>query len=217
METNMEDVNELFYGNLSYQNKKESNNLIPEFNTIVKKFTSEGYMFPNYMQSLAEVRNLKKLITYDIVSEENHRHLAQDQDLFEYLKEATKQLGFNKEVYEKVEPILIRVVNPLALRLKEYWNRARPFQYAYEGEIDFQPLNTVSGNTPSYPSGHTMQVEAWALIMKLNYPDLSENFDLIANDVNQSRINMGVHFPSDIAFSKTIIEFLWSHNLINIQ
>ena len=62
METNMEDVNELFYGNLSYQNKKESNNLIPEFNTIVKKFTSEGYMFPNYMQSLAETYYLRHSI-----------------------------------------------------------------------------------------------------------------------------------------------------------
>ena len=216
METDMENY-ALFYGNLSYSHSEQAKTLIPQFSTIIKKFTSENDMFPDYDQSLTEVGLLKRNLTPEILLEDNHRHLAQDEDLFSYLREATDQLGFNKEVFDKIEPVLVKVINPLALQLKAYWNRARPYQYAYEGDIDFHPLSTVSGNTPSYPSGHTMQTETWGLIMKSNYPDLTETIDIIVADINQSRLNMGIHFPSDIKFSKNIIDFLWSHNLINKQ
>ena len=62
-----------------------------------------------------------------------------------------------------------------------------------------------------------MCAETWAYIMKSKHPELSERIDIIKEDISQSRINMGVHFPSDIQFGKQIIDFLWSHNLINKQ
>jgi len=216
MKSNME-LNELFYGNLTYTQNKESKDIIPNYNAIVKKYTSNKYIYPNMDKSKAEVEFLKKNLTTDLLEDENHRHLSQDYDLFEYLKQANKQMGFNDDVYDLIEPVLLKVINPLVVNLKKEWNRARPFQYAYELGIDFHPLATVSGNSPSYPSGHTMQAEAWAKIMKHNYPDFSERIDLICNDISQSRINMGVHFPSDIEFGKNIIDFLWQHNLLNKQ
>lgn len=208
---------QLFYGNLSYIQDKESEGLIPAYSPIIKKFTSQGYSFPDDEKTRKELLYLKDILTPKIIMEPGHRHLEQDNDLFVYLKEANKQMGLNDEVYENLEPVLFKVINPLVLQLKKIWNRARPFQYAYYYDIDFHPLSTISGNSPSYPSGHTMQAETWALIMKSNYPELSERIDIIKDDINQSRMNMGVHFPSDIQFGKQIIEFLWSHNLINKQ
>jgi len=217
----MEDKNfftsELFYGNLGYLQNKELEKLIVAYKPIIKKFTSKGYVFPNDEISRKETIYLKEILTPEILAEKGHRHIAQDDELFEYLKEANRQMGFNDEVFDKIEPILYKVINPLVLELKKFWNRARPFQYAYYFDIDLHPLRTLSGHSPSYPSGHTMQAETWALIMKSNYPELSERIDIIKDDVSQARMNMGVHFPSDIQFGKQIIEFLWSHNLINKQ
>lgn len=208
---------DLFYGNLSYIQNIEANTLIKSYLPIIKKFTSQNYMFPDDSTSIREIDYLKSQLTPDILQNNGHRHIAQDIELFDYLKEANKQMGLNDEVYEKLEPILLKVINPIVLHLKRYWNRARPYQYAYAYNKDFHPLATISGNSPAYPSGHTMQAETWAYIMKDNYPELSERIDLIKEDISQSRINMGVHFPSDIQFGKKIIEFLWTKNLINKQ
>ena len=208
---------DLFYGNLSYIQNIEAKGLIPAYNPIIKKFTSDNYIFPDDSTSIREIEYLKTQITPDILENNGHRHLAQDNDLFAYLKEANEQMGLNDEVYEKLEPVLYKVINPIVLHLKRYWNRARPYQYAYAYNKDFHPLSTISGNSPSYPSGHTMQAETWAYIMKENYPELSERIDIIRDDISESRINMGVHFPSDINFGKKIIEFLWNKNLINKQ
>ena len=212
----MDDKN-LFYGNLSYLQNKEANTLIKAYLPIIKKFTSENYIFPDDATSIKEVELLKMKLRPKILLDSNHRFLAQDDDLFAYLKEANKQMGLNDEVYEKLEPVLLKVINPIVLHLKRYWNRARPYQYAFAYNKDFHPLSTISGNSPAYPSGHTMQAETWAYIMKDNYPELSERIDLIKEDISESRICMGVHFPSDIDFGKKIIEFLWTKNLINKQ
>jgi len=208
---------DLFYGNLTYIQNKEANTLIPGYLPILKKFTSEHYIFPDDETSIKEIDFLKTQLTPMLIEDVGHRHMIQDDDLFEYFKEANAQLGFNKEVYEKLEPVLRKVINPIVLHLKRYWNRARPYQYAYAYNKDFHPITTLSGHSPSYPSGHTMQAETWAYIMKSNYPELSERIDMIKEDISQSRINMGVHFPSDIQFGKKIIEFLWTKNLINKQ
>ena len=223
MEINMENVrctsleNELFYGNLTYIQTKEAKDLVKSYLPIIKKFTSQGYVYPDDDTSIKEIDFLKTQFTPEIILDKSHRHLIQDDDLFVYLKEANKQLGLNNDEYEKIEKLLFKVINPIILHLKRYWNRARPYQYAFEYNKDFHPLTTISGNSPSYPSGHTMCAETWAYIMKSKHPELSERIDIIKEDISQSRINMGVHFPSDIQFGKQIIDFLWSHNLINKQ
>jgi len=208
---------DLFYGNLSYNQNLQANKLIKSYLPIIKKYTSQNYIFPDDETSVRELEYLKTQFTPDILQNKGHRHLAQDFELFDYLKEANKQMGLNDEVFDKLEPILYKVINPIVLHLKRYWNRARPYQYAFAYNKDFHPLPSIAGNSPSYPSGHTMQAETWAYIMKDNYPELSERIDLIKEDISQARINMGVHFPSDIQFGKKIIEFLWTKNLINKQ
>jgi hypothetical protein len=42
----------------------------------------------------------------------------------------------------------------------------------------------------------------------MKYPDKSAKLDEMENQVHQSRLSLGVHFPSDINFSIEIGEYL---------
>ena len=105
-------------------------------------------------------------------------------------------------------------IAPLIIRLKEYWNRARPYQYANLIEAPLYPMTTFSGHSPSYPSGHTLQGYVWARLITTIKPELKEWSESIATKINLSRIALGVHFPSDIDFSKKIYKDIVSSKLI---
>ena len=50
---------DLFYGNLSYIQNIEAKGLIPAYNPIIKKFTSDNYIFPDDSTSIREIEYLK--------------------------------------------------------------------------------------------------------------------------------------------------------------
>ena len=100
------------------------------------------------------------------------------------------------------------------IKLKEYWNRARPYQYANLIEAPLYPMTTMSGHSPAYPSGHTLQGLIWAKLVSTVKPDLKGWADSISIKINLSRLALGVHFPSDIEFSKKIYEDLVSNKFI---
>ena len=100
------------------------------------------------------------------------------------------------------------------MKLKEYWNRARPYQYANLIEAPLFPIETISGHSPAYPSGHTLQGHVWARLISTVKPELKDWADSISIKVNLSRLALGVHFPSDIEFSKKIYEELLRRKFI---
>ena len=84
MEINMENVrctsleNELFYGNLTYIQTKEAKDLVKSYLPIIKKFTSQGYVYPDDDTSIKEIDFLKTQLTPEIILDKSHRHLIQD-------------------------------------------------------------------------------------------------------------------------------------------
>jgi hypothetical protein len=117
-------------------------------------------------------------------------------------------LPFEKRLHELGMPIpvwtqeLLRQVVPYTLYLKEAYQRPRPFQLALYTGADLHALPTSSGHSPSYPSGHSMQAIIMALALTRCYGD--HGFLTIAKAVSLSRIQLGVHYPSD----KTYGEYL---------
>ena len=73
-------------------------------------------------------------------------------------------------------------------------NRTRPF----EKYPDIEKM--TSGGSPSFPSGHTSQAFALATSVSLSYPKwfvVTPAF-MWAGAVGYSRMDLGVHYPSDV-------------------
>jgi len=83
-------------------------------------------------------------------------------------------------------------VATLAMYWKYEYNRPRPFQYEGMNERD-----NISADTPSYPSGHSLQAKVLAGILAKAYPEYTDDFERIGKDVGRNRIMGGWHFPSD--------------------
>ena len=83
-----------------------------------------------------------------------------------------------------------RVINEAA---KHKYKRLRPY-LGHPGIVE--ALFPVNGY--SYPSGHAMGSFALATVLGAVFPDKKQAFFDRAAQISQSRVNAGVHYPSDI-------------------
>ena len=111
-----------------------------------------------------------------------------------------KNLTFNESYYSKLRLDLLSIIKTL----KEYYDRPRPGQVAKYFGIDFTPDNLTTVQSPSYPSGHTIQAYVVALSLSEQFPEYSEDLLNIAEMISQSRVDRGVHFQTDIDFGREI-------------
>ena len=105
-----------------------------------------------------------------------------------------------REGYETREEELKEISDslvPLILDLKDHYNTVRPDDLASMKGIPFRSDFLETAQSPSYPSGHTAQAFYLAHTLSEEFPFLSSEFFKIANKVAESRIDRGVHFPSD--------------------
>jgi len=82
--------------------------------------------------------------------------------------------------------------------LKIYFNRSRPQEYAdtMNVPVKFDSLRTAQ--TRSYPSGHSTQAYYLAITLSQKYPHLRDKLFRLADAVSSSRMDRGVHYPSDL-------------------
>ena len=92
--------------------------------------------------------------------------------------------------------------------LKKHYNRPRPYQVAYYTEQELNPFETITGNSPAYPSGHACQGWFAMLYLAKKYPEKKEQLMTLAKMIENSRVILGVHYPSDNEFGKKIAETL---------
>ena len=127
---------------------------------------------------------------------------ACDKDMLSIFQKYIESHGL---VYNR--PAIRRIHNglrPLIFRLKDIYKRPRPGEVAKKYGIDFSGDSLETAQSPSYPSGHTLQAYVQALLLGNQYPEHSENLLKIAELVAQSRIDRGVHFPTDVEFGKQL-------------
>ncbi len=139
---------------------------------------------------LALVLEAQKKRTPEVLAE------AKRDEKFEYpLFESVYGAGLSKEKAPKFNELLknvlatTRVVNATA---KNKYKRPRP----YQNHPEVQPLFQVNGF--SYPSGHSMGSYALATVLAAIFPDKKQALLDRAAEIAQSRVNAGVHNPSDI-------------------
>ena len=91
-------------------------------------------------------------------------------------------------------------VRELCQKLKTAIGRPRPFQkFDFVKKSDF-----VNCDDPSFPSGHSCGAYYMATILSKRWPHLEEGLFLLASKIAKSRVQAGVHYPSDIKAGEVI-------------
>ena len=93
----------------------------------------------------------------------------------------------------------------LSFYYKLMFKRRRPWEVKKEHDIDFVVNKSDSSESPSYPSGHAMMGYGVAEFYKDKYPLMADKWDNIADVIAHSRLQAGVHYPSDVKASKSIV------------
>ena len=101
-------------------------------------------------------------------------------------------------------------------RIKFEYDRKRPFVYFKERGED---LETEESGSPSFPSGHTAFAYFVCDYLSDLVPERQKELEKLAEMIGQSRIENGVHFPSDVQAGRFIGEqaaqFLKENKKIN--
>lgn len=122
---------------------------------------------------------------------------------FEYADE--NDLDHDPEYLREIK----RESSNVILRAKFHFNRPRPFQLAAAYGMDLEHLNTESGQTPAYPSGHAAQSRLLARILAEDNPEHEDALMDLADEIALSRELGGVHYPSDNDFGKEVGDMLF--------
>lgn len=210
---------ELHYGNINKENLK----YLKEKNAFTKHFNLFNNIdYPNFLDSCSEIKQISE-IQRNAENSANRESIFKfceqwDSSLLESMQYWLKRLGIpHNEEYINFLADASEDLGALIMQLKNHYNRARPFQYAYQSNQNFNPYETLSGNTPAYPSGHASQSYFICSIVANHYEDKKEELMKLAKRVADSRIVMGVHFPSDNEFGVMIAKQIMSKKEIRAK
>jgi len=209
----LEMVNEfLVYGKLNKEDKVflEPNNV---FTQQFDKFTT--YPYPDINETIVEIEEIKKFQQMVSSSEPKERfndlHFIKgcDFNIASVLEEEYSKIGVDFDTLEKPIRNIMSDLGCLVMRLKVLYNRPRAYQVAYYTKQDFNPSATMTGNSPSYPSGHSTQSWFMGLFVSGLYPKKKKKILKLASDIADTRLSLGVHYPSDQKFGKWIAHQLY--------
>jgi hypothetical protein len=201
---------DLRYGNLTkeLQAKMQVENI---FTKYVGDFTFDDY--PNYAESADEVM---KIIQTQQQAEQNKNWEANkqfcllwDEDIFNAFEVSLKRLNipYDQEyldyIYEMSEDI-----GALIIQLKSHYQRPRPFQLALYTNQNLHPYDSVSAQSPAYPSGHAVQASFILSVIAFHYDDKKDELMKLAKQIADSRVVLGLHYPSDNRFGFQIVSEL---------
>lgn len=138
------------------------------------------------------------------------RYNLYDSSLLEYIQE-TLSIEMPKQENEIIQTIsdINADILPLLVKLKYKFQRPRPYQLGHKFKVSLYPFPTVSANSPSYPSGFAFQAKIICEVLGNKFPQFYNQLFVLAEDIANSRICLGVHYKSDIqsgfAFAEKVL------------
>ncbi|NBP56191.1 phosphatase PAP2 family protein [bacterium] len=145
--------------------------------------------------------------------------------VLEFCKNADKDhLGLfisylkNHGIYDITKEDLDRVTDQtyaFLIRIKDHYNRPRPYQLAYYYNIDLHTaVNSHTADTPSYPSGHSFESFIIAELLANKYPEHAMGLLKLGKNIGLSRLLIGVHYRSDHDFGRYLGKVIIENELI---
>lgn len=104
---------------------------------------------------------------------------------------------------------------PILFYLKNVINRPRPYQLAYAMDTPLYPTIHTNACSAAYPSGHALSAYVISEYYARKYPQYRPELILLGNRIADSRVQMGIHYPSDSEISRKIADIMWKNDLIS--
>jgi len=214
-----DEINAIQFGNPTlelYKIANDADNHIKKFfvdKGLAEKIIKEAPT--NYSEitqnDIQTVMSMMKTVTpEDIVfarqAEESYEQVFLD---FFAAKGIKETMGELKGVDSQTEAILFY--------LKEEINRPRPNQLGKAYRLPLFPIIHTDANSASYPSGHATSSFNLAEYYSRKYPLYRGELEHLAERIAESRVKMGIHFPSDSEIARYIVKLIWKYDLIRYE
>lgn len=202
--------------NLSYGNpNKEYLSLLKEENYLDTLLTElKNFPPPTDDSSItqSEIANLIEL-TNNLSADPNteNRYIYYDNSFIKYISSVLTNAGINKSEAESLMKDVYFDTFHILIKLKYHYQRVRPNQLAYYLNMPLFPYNSISANTPSYPSGHCFQSKLFCEVLGNRYPKYYSSLMKLNDDICYSRLALGLHYQSDIDFAVYCADLILNH------
>jgi len=135
------------------------------------------------------------------------RYVSYDVSFERVMAQVIIEQGLDENSVGVIDALLDESI-PFLYKLKYHFQRPRPYQLAHYYKLNLFPFKSNSSQSPSFPSGHTLQAALICYVLGNHYPDKYDYFDRLAKDIELSRLYMGLHYPSDNDFSLYCVEMI---------
>ena len=215
---------------INYQNKMCKKNFVDSikygsvFNDMKKDFSEYDYKIIDL-----DIEEIKKLCpdppknsskkTYQELKflEKKIKNMGEKEiEIFDDLDTAAN-LKFNEFIYDNKLDVdyndyyqFLNELEYMTYHLKYLYNRPRAYQLGIYLNVPIKSQYAISGNTPAYPSGHAMLGHGSYLYLKELYPEHEKELYKLAKQVENSRVDVGVHYVSDGNASEILLNRLFN-------
>lgn len=180
--------------------------------TLLPELNSYQYPDNNSQEVVDELKQLVELTNSISENEElQNRFKIYDTDFENYIINVLSNNGIPREDVENTVKEIHDDIVPLLVKLKYSYQRIRPMQLSYLLQIRLYPYDSLTANTPSYPSGHALQSKLYCEVLGNMYPQYYKQLKELAADISNSRLYLGLHYASDCNFSEYISELIIQH------
>ena len=112
-----------------------------------------------------------------------------------------------KDYDKSIAKKLIKKSAPVILELKKHHNRKRP----YELDKNLKAIVLKSMQTPSYPSGHSVQGVLIAKVLSDKHPKAKSAFAKTGENISYSRRVARAHYKSDSKMGEKLGNSMYKH------
>jgi hypothetical protein len=155
----------------------------------------------NSLETFKELQELSKI-------KDDRKFVEDNDDMIKVFENFSKLNNFNfpKETVKKMS---LSAYDNVIKKLKFHFNRPRPKELAEEYGLKINDVELKSMKTPAYPSGHSAQSKLMANY--LNDLNNTSRFNVLANNISDSRNVAKAHYKSDSEFGKQIGDELYKY------
>jgi hypothetical protein len=196
----MQNIDELKFGNCS----QDAMHWIGRQSYLDKHFTQlTTFTFPANSSSDTNGELMAIINALNVAGQNKemlHRYIEIDRKGYRFYKEiidAAPQIEEKEEFYKIVDDIIIDS-SPIIYKLKQYFNRPRPYQLAFYSNIMLSPMKSMSQDSPSFPCASVFYARIITEVIGNRCPQLYGNMKQLFGDVYNSRLGLGLNYPSDI-------------------